>query len=418
MSPDLERLAVAVGLGLLVGFQREWEGRHHIGVRTFPLIAAVGCLSGFVADAHVGLVTAAALLVIGAQLAVSQARAKSSHGEAGSESPALGLTTEVAAVATFCVGAVVATGRLEVGVATGGALAVLLHGKGPLHALADRASQDDVRAIIRWALIAFVILPLLPDTDYGPYQTINPFEIWLMVVLIVSISLISYLVSKFVGADKGSVVAGLLGGLISSTATTVSTSRRAAKGNVGARVGTFVVLTASAVGFGRVIVEVAVVAPEALRDMAAPFAVYAVWSVIVVGVAWWTARDAGPIESDAEDPSELGPALVFGGLYAVVLVGVAAAEAHLDDQGLYLLAAVSGLTDVDAITLSSAQMLAKGRIEADVGWRMILIGALANNVFKAGVVMALGHARIARRAAVGFAATLVGGGLLLWLWPH
>ena len=421
MVPDaLQPLALALGLGLLVGLQREWAGGHSIGIRTFPLVAAFGCLCGLLAEAWGAIVLAAGLVLLGALLAVShlvrenRATERSDDDDA-SEPP--GLTTEIAAALIFVVGAVLAAGHTELGLAAGGALAVLLHWKQPLHHFVDRVGRNDLTAIIRWVLISLVILPVLPNRTFGPYDTINPFEIWTMVVLIVGISVVSYLAAKFIGARKGTVLGGLLGGLISSTATSVTYARRARESASSAPLGAFVVLVASAVVFVRVAIEVAVVAPSILPRVLPQFAVMTAIMAAIAGVAWIHARGSEPETPEPKDPSELQSAMVFGGLYAVVLIAVAATEQHFGGEGLYVVAAISGLTDMDAITLSTAKMITEERISLDTGWRMMVIGALANNVFKGVVVAALGGAAIGRRANLGFAASLVGGALLLWLWP-
>ncbi len=420
-SDALQPLALSLGLGLLVGLQREWVGGHSIGIRTFPMIAVLGCLCGLLAEVWGGLIIAAGLLVLGALLAISHlvrehhGLGRAAHDGTVGEPP--GLTTEIAAALIFAVGAVLAAGRTELGLAAGGAVAVLLHWKRPLHHFVERVGRTDLTAIIRWVLIALVILPVLPDRTYGPFDTINPFEIWMMVVLIVGISVVSYLASKFIGPRKGSVLGGLLGGLISSTATSVSYARRARESTSSAPIGAFVVLVASTVVFVRVSIEVAVVAPDVLPRVLPQFAVMTAIMAAIAGVAWLHARFSEPETPEPKDPSELRSAMIFGGLYAVVLIAVAATESRFGDRGLYVVAALSGLTDMDAITLSTAKMITEERIGIDTGWRMMVIGALANNVFKGVVVAALGGLPIGRRVSVGFAASLVGGALLLWLWP-
>ncbi|MCO6458181.1 MAG: MgtC/SapB family protein [Pirellulaceae bacterium] len=407
----IQQLAVALGLGLLVGFQREWTAPHVAGLRTFALITVLGTLVGqFVAEAggwliSAGLVAVAAMLIVGGLVKF-----------AGTEKRP-GLTTQIAALLMYLVGVAVALGRLELGIVVAGGTAVLLHWKRPLHTFVERIGEADARAIFQLVLIALVILPVLPDQSFDPYGVLNPFEIWLVVVLIVGISLGGYICYKFVGARAGTLVGGILGGLISSTATTVSYARRARRNPELIQLAAAVILIASTIVFGRVLVEVAVVAPDVFWDLVPPLAVMMGLMAVISGVLFLLRRgESAPPELD-DDPSELRTAIVFGLLYAAVLFAVAAVKEHFGHQALYVVAGLSGLTDMDAITLSTAQMVSKQRLDADTGWRMILIGALSNLVFKAAAAGLLGGRWLLLRLAAAFGIALVGGTLLLVLWP-
>jgi uncharacterized membrane protein (DUF4010 family) len=176
-------------------------------------------------------------------------------------------------------------------------------------------------------------------------------------------------------------------------------------------------MIASTIVFGRVVFEVSLVAPHILVGVVPPLAVMTVLMGLIAFVLYATrGSDAATIPLD-EDPSQLRAAIGFGLLYAAVLLAVAAVREHVGDRGLYVVAAVSGLTDVDAITLSTAQLINRGQLGLDAGWRMILIGALSNLVFKCGAVALLGDRRLLLRVGLGFAVALVAGLLLLALWP-
>lgn len=406
------QLGVSIGLGLLVGLQRQFVQQTIAGFRTFPLIALAGTLSAQVGGdqslwvVSAGLITLAILLVLG-----NVARIQAGHLEAG-------LTTEFAAVVMYLVGALVVVQPMAVAVAVGGAVALLLHFKESLHGFADRITDMDIRAIMQFALISMVILPVLPNRDFGPYGALNPFEIWLMVVLIVGISLGAYVASRLLGARGGTIAAGVLGGMISSTATTVSYSRRSAGGEGRAPSAALVIMLASTFVFARVFLEIVVVAPSVASAVAPPLAVMMAYMLVLSAGLWVRERRSlAEAPRDREAPSELGTAIAFGLLYAVVLVAVAAAEEHLGEGALYGVAALSGLTDVDAITLSTAQMAKAGRLTVERSWRLVLVGALSNMVFKGLVVFALARAELTRRIAVLFGLTLAGGGTLLALWP-
>ncbi len=408
---DAEKLALALGLGLLVGFQREWTAHHVAGIRTFALITVLGTLLAMFLDVAgalpivAGLVAVAAIIITGVFVKFAD----------GDVEP--GLTTLFAALVMYAVGVAVGLDLTEVGVIVGGGTAVLLHWKKPLHAFVQRLGEVDVRAIIQLVLIALVILPMLPNRSFDPYGVLNPFEIWLMVVLIVGISLGGYIGYKFLGAKAGTLLGGILGGLISSTATTVSYARRSRRSPEISSLAALVIMIASTIVFGRVIVEVAVVAPEILQDILPPLvAMMGLMAIIATALYFLRKSDAESFELD-EDPSELKAAIVFGLLYAGVLFAVAVVKEHFGDAGLYVVSALSGLTDMDAITLSTAQMIKKDNLTVDTGWRMILIGALSNLVFKGVAVGVLGHRALLKRVSLAFGIGLIGGLLILMYWP-
>ncbi len=410
--PVLQQLGIAVGLGLLVGLQRERTESRIAGIRTFPLISGLGVLCGVAAESLGGWIVAGGLLALAALAVVANLlRARSAE-------PDPGTTTEVAALVIFMVGVALALGYVLAAIVAGAGVALLLHWKAPLHAFAERIGPQEFDALMRFILITLVIFPILPDQGYGPYGILNPHRIWLMVVLIVGISLIGYVSYKLFGAKLGTLTAGILGGLISSTATTVSYSRRSAGHPERSPAAAIVIALASTVVFGRVLFEIAVVAPSILADTAGPIA--AMMGVMLVVCVGLTLVGAGSQELEAEDespPSELRAAIVFGLLYAVVLFGVAFAKEHWGDQGLYAVAAISGLTDMDAITLSTSELMRASELDTETGWRLILVGALANLVFKGGIVALLGHPTLRRRIGTAFAIALVAGVGILFLWP-
>ncbi|MBT8404901.1 MAG: MgtC/SapB family protein [Gemmatimonadetes bacterium] len=406
-------LLLAVALGLLVGTQREWAADEVAGVRTFALITLGGAVCALLSAEFGGWFLAAGLVSVTALVvAANIGRTR--------DTPGLdhGITTEVAALVMFGVGALLAIGQTTLSVVVAGGLAVLLHFKQPLHARIERLQREDLDAIIRLTLIGLVILPVLPNRSFGPYAVLNPFQIWLMVVLIVGLSMAGYVAYALFGTRRGSLVSGLLGGLISSTATTVSYAKRTRTEPDRSPTAAVVVVLASVVVFGRVMVEIGVVAPSYLPRLAPPLVVMmAVMAVTAVVLLYAGTPADDPETLDRRPPSDLRAAVGFGALYAAVLLAVALTRQHLGDEALYAVAAVSGLTDVDAITLSSAQMVQNGGLEAATGWRLILVGTLSNLVFKGGVVAVLGDRRLRSRIISAFGVSFVAGVALLFLWP-
>lgn len=406
------QLGISMLLGLLVGLQRQRTEASVGGIRTFPLIAAFGTLCGLLAIEHGGWVIAAGLIALAALLVVSNFMlARGGDTDAGQ-------TTEVAALLLYGIGAYVVFGALAVAVALGGAIAVLLHYKDLLHAFAAKIGERDVTAIMQFVLITLVILPVLPNQAYGPYAVLNPFQIWLMVVLIVAISLVGYVAYKLFGAKEGAVLGGVIGGLVSSTATTVSFARRTAAAPSSAGLAALVIMIASGSVFARVIAEVGVVAPEHFRQIVPPLAAMLAVSVVIAAALYLHTREHHASMPEQGNPADLRTAMIFGGMYALIVFFVAAAKTEFGEQGLYGVAVLSGLTDMDVITLSTSQLVKQGRLETGTAWRMILVASLANLGFKGVLVASLGSRVLFRDIAVAFGVAIVAGIGMLWLWPN
>jgi uncharacterized membrane protein (DUF4010 family) len=411
MEPIFLHLAVALGLGLLVGVQRERAEDPLAGIRTFPLITILGGLLAELSlrlDATwifaVGLLSLAAVLATGYAITGRTGRYK------------LGLTTEIAALYMYIVGAFVAMGAVTIGVVMGGLCALLLHLKEPMEGFAARLTQADVKSVMQFAAIALVVLPVLPNRTYGPYDVLNPFEIWLMVVLIVGISLAGYVLYKLLGARAGTLLGGVLGGLISSTAATASYASRAKHHRSLAPQVAVLIMVASTVAYLRILVEVAVAAPSVLYSVAPPLLIISLANAMICGVALIFVRgDAGDLTKQ-DNPSELRVALVFGALYGLIIFAIAAARETYGDSGLYVIATISGLTDVDAITLSTANLVEAGRLDVGSGWRAIVLASLSNLAFKGVLGSALGGRALLRHLAPLFLTSIAAGIAVLLLW--
>jgi uncharacterized membrane protein (DUF4010 family) len=407
----LADLGIALMLGLLVGVERERAATGVAGIRTFALITMLGVVSGALAERFGGWILASGILAVLAMLVTSNlVLVRLGRGEPG-------ITTEVAALLMFAVGAVLASGLRLVAIVSAGVVALILHWKQPLHALVGRLGEGDVNAIMRLVLIALVILPILPNRSYGPFGVVNPFQVWLMVVLIVGISLASYVASRLFGARAGTLLSGVLGGLISSTAATVGYARQSRASPKDSSAAAAMILIASTVVFVRVLFEIGVVVPSSLLTLGPPIAAMFVLMVLIAGASYLKATRADIKAERGEPRSDLRAAILFGLLYTAVIVAVAAARERFGTRGLYVVAALSGLTDVDAITLSTAQLVRADRLDTSTGWRAILIGAMANLLFKGLAVAVLAHPRLAARIAVSFVVAMAGGAAVLLFWP-
>jgi uncharacterized membrane protein (DUF4010 family) len=355
-------------------------------------------------------IVVAGLLGLSAAIAVANIVKMQAGGEAG-------ITTETAGLVMFLVGAYLVHGPKQVAVVVAGAVAVLLYAKPVLHGLVRRIGDQDMRAMMQFVLITLVILPVLPDRPYGPFQALNPREIWWIVVLVVGISFAGYIALKLFGQNAGALLAGMLGGLISSTATTVSFARRASSAEAAVNAATLVIILASTVVYVRVLVEIAVVARPVLTALAGPIGVMLGAAAIVSILVWLRNRRAPARFPPHENPSELKAAIVFGVIYALVSLAVAAARHYFDSAGIYAVAGISGLADMDAITLSTAQMVNHGKLDVNTAWRAIVIASIANLVFKGGIVAMLGDRRLFRRVAVLFGLNIAVAVAVLVFWP-
>lgn len=408
---SLQQLIVSLGLGLLLGLERERSESTIAGIRTFPFIALLGTVCAQLSTATTPWVLAAGLLAVTA-IVIFANYTKIRNGDTDA-----GTTTEFAALLLYAVGAYIVLGSIGPALVLGGIMVILLHLKEPMHRAVTAMGPHDMRAIMQLVLISIIILPVLPNAAYGPYGVWNPFKIWLMVVFIVGISLSGYVLYKLFGAKAGVLLGGIIGGLVSSTATTVSFARRCAADANLAPLGAFIIMLASCISLVRVLIEVAVVAPGILQALAAPLGIMLGACLLIAGALYFISRRHPGEMAEQKNPAEFKSALFFGLLYALVIYGVAEAKARFGEAGLYAISAISGLTDMDAITLSTAQMAASGSITTRLAWHAILIAAMANFVFKLGTVAVLGSRALLLRTAVAFSLALAAGTALLLLWP-
>ena len=321
-TETLLQITVSLALGLLLGLQRERTESSIAGIRTFPFIALLGTVCAKIAEVHGGWAIGAGFVSLAAVLVFANVlRMKAGSMDAGT-------TTEIAALLLYALGVLIVIDNMPAAVVIGGVMMLLLHLKDPMHKFAAAVGEHDMRAIAYLVLISLVILPVLPDAAYGPYGVWNPFSIWLMVVLIVAISLSGYVVYKMFGDRTGALLGGIIGGLISSTATTVSFARRTAADAAMAPLGAFVIMTASCVSLVRVIVEISAVAPGSFAALAPPLSVMLGVCILIAAVLYLRSHRQKTEMPEQQNPAELKAALVFGALYAVVLLAVAAAREH------------------------------------------------------------------------------------------
>jgi len=404
--------ATAALLGALVGIEREKrkaeekETSGTAGLRTFTLLALLGAAAAWLSrSASSPWILAVALLIVGACVVAGYLVAARADPES------TGLTTEVAAIVVFLLGAMVMLGDHALAVGLGVVTAAVLAYKQPLHGFVSKLGWDDVYAGLRLLIATFIALPLLPNEPIDPWGALNPYSLWLLVILISSLSLVGYVLTRMLGPARGAALTGLTGGLVSSTAVTLSFAKEGRDNPQEAAALTCGILLAWAVMFVRVIVLVAVVNRALLAHVLVPFAVMA---AVAGGFAAVLYFRGGRIDGTAakgdlnvQNPFSLTEAAKFAALFAVVLLAVKIVQEHFPPAGLYAVAAAAGLTDVDAITLSMSEF-AKGG-DARIAVIAIVIAALTNTIVKCAMVFVIAGSALGRPLLIATSATLAAG---------
>lgn len=405
---DAHGLAVAVAVGLVVGLERGWrdrdrpEGTRVAGLRTFAL---VGLLGGVLARMpEPGIAVAAGVVALAAVLAVSYV-----HGAQASAS--VSITSAVAALVTLGLGALATAGEPILAVAAAVLVAAVLGMKDVLHRWLRRIQPAELNAVLQLGVVSAVVLPLLPDRAMGPYGALNPFSLWLAVILIASLSLVGHVAIRLQGQRKGMLWAGMLGGLASSTAATLALARTAKASQDSAPVAAAAAIAASGVMFLRMAVIVTVLQPGSSFALAVVLVVFA----IGMFAACWVGVRGAPEGTGHVTRSgrlfDLPTALVFAAVLALVAVLARAAIDRFGTAGLYTVSFLSGLADVDAVAISNAQLAARAAIAPATAATAMLLAAGANLLLKAAMAWGIGGAAFGRRVMLGYvAATAVGAG--------
>ncbi|MFW6017684.1 MAG: MgtC/SapB family protein [Halapricum sp.] len=400
-------LLVAFGLGALIGIEREQsESAGAIaGSRTFPLFALYGALVwGFFPDA-----LPVALVVLAIPLTVAYVARVVYEQD-------IGLTTVVAALLTVLLGAMTMHSQqaATLAVVIGGAVTVLLTIKDPIHEFADRIERSERLASAKFVLVVLVVLPALPDREVDALYGLNPRFIWLMVVFVTGLGFIAYVLGRLLGPERGIAITGIVGGFVSSTATTVSMAGKTVQNAALYHVCAFAVVTASIVMFPRALIEVAVVNPELLPSVAVPLGAMTAVGVVAAVLLYWRTTAEESVEADELDnPFRLRPALLFGVIFAVVLLVSEYANEWLGSSGIYATAFFSGLADVDAMTLTLSRLAADGTVSTEVATTGIVIAAIANTFVKAALAWALGTRELGQLVTVVLGIVVASGVLLL-----
>jgi uncharacterized membrane protein (DUF4010 family) len=402
----IEAFAVSLALGLLIGLERERKTDPKAGLRTFALVSMFGCLSALIADkSGSGWIVAIGMLAIAAMMIAAATIDPPDDGDPPT-------TSIVALMITYGLGAAVWFGYGALAIMAAIATTALLYFKTQLHGITRALTHTDLISILQFAVLSFIILPILPDVDYGPFDTLNPHQTWWMVVLISGVSLAGYAALRIAGGQHGAPMVGFLGGLVSSTATTMVFARHARADAAIVRTATVVILVANLMVMLRLLLVTTVVAPQLLTSLAIVLGPGLLFGLAVAAIGW-RGHVAGPAlpMPEVRNPTELKTALTFGALYAAVLFLSAWLQDVAGSNGLYAVALASGLTDVDAITLSSLRLHNQDRLGEIEAVMSIALATLSNLAFKSSLVISIGGAALARRTLPGLAAIAVGIGV-------
>jgi uncharacterized membrane protein (DUF4010 family) len=410
----LERLAVALAVGLVIGLERGWssrsapEGSRVAGLRTFALVGLAGGVAAVLGALASVWLTAAIAFGLALLLFAIRLRERNDAD--------VGATTEVAGIVTFALGALAGFDRPVAAMAGAVATSFLLGAKPMLHAWVQRVERRELFAALQLLLISAVVLPLAPDRDFGPYGALNPYQIWWMVVLIAGLSFAGYLAIRILGARLGVLLSGLAGGLVSSTATTLQLSRRAR--GLGSELHSVVsaaILAACTVMAVRVFALGSAIHPPLMAGLLAPFGVATLIGTAAALWCWRRGRATRPAVAELvpRNPLDLRVAVGFAIVLAVVMVAARAAQDKFGVGGLYAVAAVSGLADVDAITLSIASHAAQLGVPREAAVSGLAIAAGVDTLVKAGLAVAFAPRTVARPVAAALVLMVLGGAAAL-----
>jgi uncharacterized membrane protein (DUF4010 family) len=401
----LPQFLTSLAIGLLIGLERERNPSAKAGLRTFALVALLGTLAAMLAETiNLPWLLVAGLVMVGAMIIAAYINSPTEENDPGT-------TTVAAMLLCYGLGALIWYKQSTLAIMLAIGITTLLYFKPELRGMSQRLTRRDLVSILQFSVLTFVILPILPDRSYGPYGAINPHQVWIMVVLISGLSLAGYVALHLVRKGYGAPLLGLLGGLVSSTATSMVYARHSKANANMVRLSTVVILIANMVVLVRLGVLGAVVSPQVLSHLLPILGGGLLLGMLSMLILW--RKQQAPTElplPHTVNPTEIHAALGFGLLYGIVLLCSAWLSDIAGSKGLYAVAVVSGLTDMDAITLSSLRLLDMGKLSEMQAITGIALAYLSNMMFKFGLLLFIGGKELARSAAIGFLAICIGVG--------
>ena len=409
------QLLIALLLGALIGLQRGWvfreqeAGARVAGIRTHALTALAGGVATLLALKITFWFLPAMLLVVAA-IAISGYRLQTSQTHNYSITGIVGL------LLTFCFGAMTTAGEAVIAAMSAVVTTIILDNKKEIHGALRKLQEHELDAALKLLLISVVMLPLLPDEGLGPGGVLNPYEIWWMVVLIASISFIGYFSVRIAGTKKGLLFTSLFAGLSSSTALTLHFSRLSRTSPANTPLLAAGILLACGTMFPRILLYCLLINPQLINILLLPVVLMTLTlylPAIIINIRYEKADISQP--ELAKNPLELQSALLLGGLLIIILLLAEWLKEELGNTGIYLLAAVSGITDVDAISLSLSRLSLADSLTAATAATGILIAVTVNNIFKAGLALVIGKGALGLRVGLPMLLSLLIGFASLWL---
>jgi uncharacterized membrane protein (DUF4010 family) len=406
----LPQFLTSLAIGLLIGMERERNPSAKAGLRTFALVSLFGTLVALIADkSGTPWMLMAGLLSVAGMIVASYINTPTENNDPGT-------TTVTALLISYSLGVLVWLGFSKLAVMLAIATTTLLYFKPELQGITQRLTRRDLVSILQFSVLTFVILPILPDQNYGPYGSFNPYQAWMMVVLISGLSLAGYVALRMTGQRYGAPLLGFLGGLVSSTATTLLYAKHSKLNDGMLRLSAVVILIASQVVLVRLMVVSGIISPAILKQLAPVMGLGLLFGLAATLFNWKRLQNTGELPMpETSNPTEIHAALGFGLLFVIVLFCAAWLTDIAGSGGLYIVAIVSGLTDVDAIALSSLRLFQMEKLSSEQAVISISLAFLANMVFKFGMAASIGGIALARHIAVGFIAIAAGVSLGLLL---
>ncbi|TAJ78417.1 MAG: MgtC/SapB family protein [Gallionellaceae bacterium] len=399
----LPQFLTSLAIGLLIGLERERNPSAKAGLRTFALVSLFGTLVALLADkSGTPWLVAIGLLAIAGMIVAAYINTPTENNDPGT-------TTVAALLICYALGALIWFGLSKLAVMIAITTTALLYFKPELQGMSQRLSRRDLVSILQFSVLSFVILPILPDKSYGPYNAFNPHNAWMMVVLISGLSLAGYVALHWTGHRYGAPLLGFLGGLVSSTATTMVYARHSKTSENMVRLSAVVILIASQVVLIRLAVVSTVVSPGVIDKLLPPMGLGLLFGLVFTLLGWRRLHTASELPMpQTANPTEIHAALGFGLLYVIVLLCSAWLSDIAGSSGLYIVALISGLTDVDAITLSSLRLFSLAKLTGEQAVSAIAIAFISNMAFKFGMLAFIGGKALAKQVAGGFAAMAAG----------
>jgi uncharacterized membrane protein (DUF4010 family) len=403
-----KELGIAILIGLLIGLEREHSRgkgeKGFAGVRTFPLIALMGYISSFIAS----FTSLYMYIIFFGSFVIMVSISYFTTASKGR----IGITTEMAALLVFIIGSLIFWKYIRIAAIVAVIMAVFLSLKVQLKTFVEKVTEEDIFATLKLAIVTIIILPLLPDTPLGPYNLINLRIMWYMVIFIAGISFVGYIMMKLIGYKKGISLTGIFGGVVSSTALTFSFAKKSKENESLSPNYAVGIILASTMVYPKVFIEILVVNSTLLGHIWIPLLFLTITGVLTSFLIFKKMQNDSITDVQISNPFELKSALYFGVLFGAILILAKLSQMYFGDKGTYLVSILGGLPNIDAVTISMAQLSGKGISEA-VARNAIIFALLSNTFFKLGLASLTGSKILIKHIFIGFGILISASAIIL-----